>query len=114
MAEIRRRRFLSSAALALPASMLVNTAQADSADYSVHELKVTRVEALLLERPLTDRFWMSISPIGGMKPVATRLILKVHTDAGVVGLGEGTGGGAELFGINTSAGFTSSVDAKKQ
>jgi hypothetical protein len=24
------------------------------------------------------------------------------------------GGGAELFGINTSAGFTSSVDAKKQ
>jgi len=97
MAEIRRRRFLSSAALALPASMLVNTAQADSADYSVHQLKVTRVEALLLERPLTDRFWMSISPIGGMKPVATRLILKVHTDADVVGLGEGTGGGAELF-----------------
>ena len=70
MAEIRRRRFLSSAALALPASMLVNAAQADSADYSVHQLKVTRVEALLLERPLTDRFWMSISPIGGMKPVA--------------------------------------------
>jgi len=40
---------------------------------------------------------MSISPIGGMKPVATRLILEVHTDADVVGLGEGTGGGAELF-----------------
>ena len=32
-----------------------------------------------------------------MKPVARRLILKVHTDAGVVGYGEGTGGGAGLF-----------------
>jgi hypothetical protein len=40
---------------------------------------------------------MSIFPIGGMKPVARRLILKVYTDAGVVGYGEGTGGGAGLF-----------------
>jgi L-alanine-DL-glutamate epimerase-like enolase superfamily enzyme len=52
-------------------------------------MKVTRIEALLVERPLTDRFWMSIFPIGGMKPVARRLILKVYTDAGVVGYGEG-------------------------
>ena len=44
MAEIRRRRFLSSAALALPASMLVNAAQADSADYSVDQLKVSSLK----------------------------------------------------------------------
>jgi L-alanine-DL-glutamate epimerase-like enolase superfamily enzyme len=60
-------------------------------------MKITRIEALLLERPLNDRFWMSISPIGGLKPVVRRLILKVYTDAGVVGHGEGTGGGAGLF-----------------
>ena len=97
MAGIRRRPFLGSVALALPASILVNAPQADSTDSPAHHMKVTRIEALLLERPLTDRFWMSIFPIGGMKPVARRLILKVHTDAGVVGYGEGTGGGAGLF-----------------
>jgi L-alanine-DL-glutamate epimerase-like enolase superfamily enzyme len=40
---------------------------------------------------------MSLSPIGGMKPRAERLILKMYTDAGVVGYGEGSGAGAELF-----------------
>jgi hypothetical protein len=64
MAGIRRRRFLGSAALALPASIFVNAPQADSTDNPAHHMKVTRIEALLLERPLTDRFWMSFSPSG--------------------------------------------------
>ena len=50
MAGIRRRRFLGSAALALPASIFVNAPQADSADNPAHHMKVTRIEALLLER----------------------------------------------------------------
>src|SRR5215471_4977369 len=97
MAEIRRRQFLGSAVSVLPASILMNTPRAEGDDNPVRRMKVTRIEALLLQKPLTGRFWMSMAPIGGMKPVATRLILKVYTDAGVVGYGEGTGGGAELF-----------------
>jgi L-alanine-DL-glutamate epimerase-like enolase superfamily enzyme len=97
MAGIRRRQFLGSAALALPAGILANAREEVRTNYRAQPMKVTRIEALLLERPLADRFWMSIFPIGGMKPVARRLILKVYTDAGVVGYGEGTGGGAELF-----------------
>jgi hypothetical protein len=97
MSTIPRRHFLGSAALGLPASVLATPAQSDRDGHPVQQMKVTRIEALLLERPLTDRFWMSIFPIGGMKPVARRLILKVYTDAGVVGYGEGTGGGAGLF-----------------
>src|SRR5215471_18780401 len=69
MAEIRRRQFLGSAVSVLPASILMNTPRAEGDD----------------------------NPVGRMKAVATRLILKVYTDAGVVGYGEGTGGGAELF-----------------
>lgn len=93
---VRIRRNLATA-LSLPASILATPAQSDRTEHPVQQMKVTRIEALLLERPLTDRFWMSIFPIGGMKPVARRLILKVYTDAGVVGHGEGTGGGAGLF-----------------
>lgn len=97
MAITHRRRFLGSAALALPASMLENAALTGSAQPPVNATRVTWIEAILIERPLSDRFWMSIFPIGGMKPVARRLILKVYTNAGVVGYGEGTGGGAQLF-----------------
>src|SRR5579864_890907 len=97
MSRIPRRHFLGSAALGLPVGMLATPPQSDRTARSMQPTKVTRIEALLLERPLTDRFWMSIFPIGGMKPVARRLILKVYTDAGVVGYGEGTGGGAGLF-----------------
>jgi hypothetical protein len=61
-------------------------------------MRVTRIEALLLERPLTDRFWMSIFPIGGTKPVARRLILKVYTDAGALGYEGGPVAGQGCFG----------------
>ena len=97
MATTHRRRFLGSAALALPASMLANAPLTGSAQPPVNATRVTRIEAILIERPLSDRFWMSIFPIGGMKPAARRLILKLYTNAGVVGYGEGTGGGAQLF-----------------
>jgi len=97
MAPTHRRKFLGSAALALPASMLANAPLTGSEQTPVSATRVTRIEAILIERPLSDRFWMSIYPIGGMKPVARRLILKMYTDAGVIGYGEGTGGGAELF-----------------
>ena len=93
MAGTGRRRFLGSAALALPAGMLVNAGGVDTTNPPAHPMKVTQIEAFLLARPLTDRFWMSLSPIGGMKPVARRLILKVYTDTGVVGYGEGGGNG---------------------
>src|SRR5215471_457913 len=97
MTEICRRRFFDSAVLALPAIILADSSQGDSADHPVRNAKVTHIEALLLQKPLADRFWMSISPIGGMNPVARRLILKLYTDIGIVGYGEGAGGGAELF-----------------
>ena len=64
MAGIRRRRFLSSAALALPGAIIVNPREGVRTNDLAPVMKVTRVEAFLLERPLTDRFWMSISPIG--------------------------------------------------
>jgi L-alanine-DL-glutamate epimerase-like enolase superfamily enzyme len=96
MEKTSRRFFLQSAALAGPAQLLANVQHSERTDCPGKPKKVTRVEALLLQKPLRERFWMSVSPIGGMKPTASRLILKVYTDAGIVGYGEG-GGGAELF-----------------
>ena len=92
-----RRRFLGSAALALPGGLLANSSQRTQPNACVRPTRITRVEAVLIQRALSDRFWMSISPIGGMKPVATRLLLKIYTDAGVIGYGEGNGSGAALF-----------------
>jgi len=51
-----------------------------------------RVEAIQLEKPPTERFWMANSPIGGYQPKASRLIVTLHTDAGISGHGEGSGG----------------------
>ena len=48
----------------------------------VKKLKITKVEATYLVKPLKERFWMSLAPIGGYEPKATRLILYVHTDQG--------------------------------
>ena len=39
---------------------------------------------------------MANAPIGGYQPKASRLILKLHTDAGITGEGEGSGG-ADMF-----------------
>ncbi len=100
MSETSRRNFLCAAAVAVagPAyAGLANVPRGNRTGAAGLPAKVTRLEAVLLEKPLAERFWMSISPIGGMKPTARRLILKVYTDAGVVGYGEGTGAGAGLF-----------------
>ena len=94
-----RRHLLSAAALAAPAAvaLVANTPQSDRPRGQAKPTKVTRIEAILLQKPLKERFWMSVSPIGGFQPRASRLILKVHTDAGITGYGEGGGGGAEMF-----------------
>lgn len=94
-----RRDLLSAAALAAPAAVdaVANTPQSDRPRGQAKPSKVTRIEAILLEKPLKERFWMSVSPIGGFQPRASRLLLKVHTDAGVTGYGEGRSGGAEML-----------------
>ncbi|MBI3698008.1 MAG: mandelate racemase/muconate lactonizing enzyme family protein [Acidobacteria bacterium] len=81
----------------LSAAMVANVPQSDRPRGQVKPTKVTRVEAILLQKALQERFWMSTSPIGGFQPRASRLILKVHTDAGIIGHGEGGGGGADLL-----------------
>jgi L-alanine-DL-glutamate epimerase-like enolase superfamily enzyme len=60
-------------------------------------VKVTQVVATRLSVPLSERFWMSLAPIGGMQPHADKLLIEVHTDTGLIGLGEGGAGGAALF-----------------
>ena len=86
-----RRNILKTALLGAPAALL-----ADS-PVSGKPMKITRVEALHLERPLKERFWMANSPIGGYQPKASRLIVTLHTDAGISGTGEGSGGGAGIL-----------------
>lgn len=93
-----RRTALKSALLAAPAALLADTPPADRPRGATSKpLKITRVEVLRLEKPLKDRFWMANSPIGGYQPKASRLIVTIHTDGGVTGQGEGSGGGADLF-----------------
>ncbi len=93
-----RRSILSSAALAAPAAvgLLANRPQVDRPRSQAHPRKITRLEVIHLQKPLRERFWMATRPIGGYQPRATRLVLKVHTDAGVTGYGEGRGG-EDLF-----------------
>jgi L-alanine-DL-glutamate epimerase-like enolase superfamily enzyme len=54
-------------------------------------MKITGIEAMAIAVPVKASFWTSLQPMGGGKAV-TELIVKVHTDAGIVGLGEGHGG----------------------
>lgn len=61
-------------------------------------MKITQVVATQLSVPLAERYWMSLAPIGGMQPHSDKLLVEIHTDAGLVGLGEAGTGGAELFG----------------
>lgn len=92
-----KRRDLFAAALGAPAALTANVPQGDRPCAQSKPAKVTGVEVLLLQKQLKERFWMSNSPIGGFHPKASRLVLKVHTDAGITGYGEGTGGGADVF-----------------
>jgi L-alanine-DL-glutamate epimerase-like enolase superfamily enzyme len=93
---MNRRQALSAALIAGPAAMLANTPQGDRPRAAAKPIKVTGVEVLHLEKALKERFWMANAPIGGYQPKASRLILKLHTDAGITGEGEGSGG-ADLF-----------------
>src|SRR3990170_4688630 len=57
-------------------------------------VKITDVETYALIWPTFEKpFWMSIAPIGNV----SELVVKVHTDDGIVGIGEGHGG--QLVGI---------------
>ena len=54
-------------------------------------MKITAIEAIAIAVPVKASFWTSLQPMGGGKAV-TELIVKVHTDEGLIGLGEGHGG----------------------
>src|ERR1700676_1297174 len=92
-----RRTALKSALLGAPAALLADTPASERPRGATKPLKITKVEVPRLEKPLKDRFWMANSPIGGYQPKASRLIVTLHTDAGISGQGEGSGGGADLF-----------------
>src|SRR5271157_2066538 len=92
-----RRQLLQTAMLGTPAALLADRPQADRSLAQTRQVKITKVEVLRLEKPLKERFWMANSPIGGFQPTASRLIVTLHTDAGISGHGEGAGGGADLF-----------------
>jgi len=91
------RRSLLAAAVGAPAALLADTPADDRPTGLSKPMKITRVEALHLEKPLKERFWMANSPIGGYQPKASRLIVTLHTDAGISGTGEGSGGGATIL-----------------
>ena len=92
-----RRSILKSALLGTPAGLLADTPADDRPSGLAKSIKITKVEALHLEKPLKERFWMANSPIGGYQPKASRLIVTLHTDAGISGTGEGSGGGAGIL-----------------
>lgn len=92
---MNRRQFLPPL-LGIPAAALADTPAGDRPTAQAKRIKVTGIEVLHLEKPLKERFWMANSPIGGYQPRASRLIVTLHTDAGITGHGEGSGG-ADLF-----------------
>jgi L-alanine-DL-glutamate epimerase-like enolase superfamily enzyme len=88
---------LRSTLAGAPAAALADTPQADRPRGQSKPSRVTGIEVTLLQKQLKERFWMSHSPIGGFNPRASRLIVKLHTDAGITGYGEGSGGAADIF-----------------
>jgi Mandelate racemase / muconate lactonizing enzyme, N-terminal domain len=94
---MNRRNMLKTALLGCPAALLADTPPADRPTAAAKPLKITKVEVLHLEKTLKECFWMANSPIGGYQPKASRLIVTIHTGAGVSGYGESSGGGADLF-----------------
>src|ERR1700730_14576282 len=102
--SMTRRNLLKTALASAPVAALADTPAGDR-PRSAKPMKITKVEALYLEKPLKERFWMANSPIGGYRPKASRLIVTLHTDAGIWGQGEGSGGGVDLLG----QGFTDLV-----
>ena len=94
---MNRRTALKTTLLAGPAALLADTPPGDRPRGMNRPSKITGIEVLHLQKPLKERFWMANSPIGGYNPKASRVIVTLHTDAGISGHGEGGGGGADLF-----------------
>jgi L-alanine-DL-glutamate epimerase-like enolase superfamily enzyme len=94
---MNRRNLLRTTLAGAPAALFADTPDADRPGRAAKPVKITRLEVLHLEKPLKERFWMANAPIGGYEPKATRLIVTIHTDAGISGTAEGAGGGADLF-----------------
>jgi L-alanine-DL-glutamate epimerase-like enolase superfamily enzyme len=92
-----RRNLLQTAFAGTPAALLGQTPASDRPIGASRPMKITKLEAIQLEKPLKERFWMANSPIGGYQPKASRLIVTIHTDAGISGHGEGSGGGANIL-----------------
>ncbi len=88
-----RREFLylsaTAAALLSPAATMGGALNVPSTPTAIKKLKITKIEAIYLKKPLKERYWTALVPIGGYDPHAKRLIVKVYTDQGVVGTGEG-------------------------
>ncbi len=94
--EFSRRKFMSASTFALTLGAGAVAQETMDRPKGMKPMRVTSLEATWLSKPLKERFWMSLAPIGGYQPRARRLILKIHTDAGITGYGEG-GGGADLL-----------------
>ena len=64
---MNRRQALRTAALggAVAVHSLADTPAGDRPGGGALPKKITSVECIALEKPLTERFWMSVSPIGG-------------------------------------------------
>ncbi|MDE3165138.1 MAG: mandelate racemase/muconate lactonizing enzyme family protein [Acidobacteriota bacterium] len=92
-----RRNLLQASFAGAPAALLAQTPASDRPTAASKPIKITKVEAIHLEQPLKERFWMANSPIGGYQPKASRLIVTIHTDTGISGHGEGSGGGANIL-----------------
>lgn len=96
-----RRDFLAASAMAgsalAPLSALGGPFSVPSNPAGTKKMKITKIELIYLTKPLKERFWMALSPIGGINPTAERIIVKVYTDQGVIGIGEGRSTGLSVL-----------------
>lgn len=110
MSDLTRRNFLGASTLG--ASTLLahqiptgppawapppGAAPADKGAATASGVRITKVEAIHLTKPLKERFWMSLAPIGGFQPTASRTVVRIHTSAGITGEGESGGGAAAML-----------------
>jgi L-alanine-DL-glutamate epimerase-like enolase superfamily enzyme len=59
-------------------------------------VKITDIEAIAVAWPAPEQaFWTSLRPIGAV----SELVVRVHTDQGLVGIGEAHGSGMEFPGV---------------
>ena len=97
MKKYTRRNFLqisaTTAALLAPAAVMGAALNVPSTPKAIKKLKITKVEVTYLKKPLKNRYWTATKSIGGFDPHAKRVIVKVHTDGGVYGTGEGRDSG---------------------